>query len=127
MSIGNDLKLTPLSQSLGAEVSDVDLSQPISQRDAKALSLALDQYTVLLFRDQHVSEANQIKLANIFGEPSLRSRPHNILVEDNEYARAIGLVTNIRKDGVPIGSLPDGEMWFHHDGCQIEAPYRATT
>ena len=126
MSIGNNLKLTPLSQSLGAEVSDVDLGQPISQRDAKALSLALDQYTVLLFRDQHVSEANQIKLANIFGEPSLRSRPDNILVEDNEYARAIGLVTNIRKDGVPIGSLPDGEMWFHHDGCFIEAPYRAT-
>ena len=49
--------------------------------------------------------------------------PVVFLVEDNEYARAIGLVTNIRKDGVPIGSLPDGEMWFHHDGCRIEAPY----
>ena len=38
----------------------------------------------------------------------------------------MGLVTNVRKDGVPIGSLPDGEMWLHHDGCFIDEPYRAT-
>ena len=124
--VGNDLKLKPLSSSLGAEVTGVDLGQNISAEIAQKLSLALDQYTVLLFRDQDVSEANQVKLANIFGEPSLRSRPDDIRFEDNEYARAIALVTNIRKDGVPIGSLPDGEMWFHHDGCFIEAPYRAT-
>ena len=32
------------------------------------------------------------------------------------------LVTNIRKDGVPIGSLPDGEMFFHHDKCYAPEP-----
>ena len=124
--IGNDLKLKPLSGGLGAEVTGIDLAQPIAKADANTLSAALDEYTVLLFRDQKVSEADQVKLANIFGEPSLRSRPDNMRVEENEYAREIGLVTNIRKDGVPIGSLPDGEMWFHHDGCFIDAPYRAT-
>ena len=37
------------------------------------------------------------------------------------------LVSNIRKDGVPIGVLPEGEMHFHSDGAHRETPYRATT
>ena len=37
------------------------------------------------------------------------------------------LVTNIRKDGKQIGSLPDGEMHFHSDGSHRDVPYRATT
>ena len=36
------------------------------------------------------------------------------------------LVSNIRKDGKPIGSLPDGEMLFHHDMCYVPAPDIAT-
>jgi taurine dioxygenase len=118
--------LRPLGDALGMEVIGVDLNQPLSADDSLAMSKALDDHTVLLFRDQDVSEAAQIGLARIFGEPSLRSRPADIVAEENEYSRAIGLVTNIRKNGKPIGSLPDGEMWFHHDGCFIDEPYRAT-
>lgn len=116
----------PLSDALGAEVLGLDLRQPLSASDARALSSGLDEYTVLLFRDQALNEEDQLRIAKVFGEPSLRSRPDDIRAEENEYSRAIGLVTNIRKDGKPIGSLPDGEMWFHHDGCFIDAPYRAT-
>jgi taurine dioxygenase len=36
------------------------------------------------------------------------------------------LVSNIRKDGKPIGVLPDGELWFHHDMCYAEKPNRAS-
>jgi taurine dioxygenase len=36
------------------------------------------------------------------------------------------LVSNIRKDGKPIGSLPDGEMWFHHDMCYVAEPHKGT-
>ncbi len=41
--------------------------------------------------------------------------------------RGVMLVSNIRKDGKPIGSLPDGEMQFHSDGAHRQFPYRATT
>tara|TARA_Y100001970_G_scaffold293013_1_gene437188 strand:- start:3755 stop:4342 length:588 start_codon:yes stop_codon:yes gene_type:complete len=37
------------------------------------------------------------------------------------------LVSNIRKNGEPIGSLPDGEMQFHSDGAHRDTPYAATT
>lgn len=122
----SSLTFRPLGDALGAEVMGVDLRRALSADEARTLSKALDDHTVLLFRDQDVSESDQIRLANIFGEPTLRSRPDNIRAEDNKYSGAISLVTNIRQDGKPIGSLPDGEMWFHHDGCFIEAPYRAT-
>ena len=65
-------------------------------------------------------------MAKVFGEPSRRSRPSADRAERSPYADFMGLVTNVRKDGVPIGSLPDGEMWLHHDGCFIDEPYRAT-
>ena len=37
-------------------------------------------------------------------------------------AENIMLVTNVRENGVPIGSLPDGEMFFHHDKCYAAEP-----
>ena len=36
------------------------------------------------------------------------------------------LVSNIRQNGKPIGVLPDGEMWFHHDMSYAAAPNRAS-
>ena len=36
------------------------------------------------------------------------------------------LVSNVKKDGKYIGSLPDGEMWFHHDMCYDKAPHKGT-
>ncbi|MDX1485866.1 MAG: TauD/TfdA family dioxygenase [Alphaproteobacteria bacterium] len=118
--------LHPLSPALGAEIRGLDLRTPLSAAVAKALSDALDAHTVLLFRDQELSEADQLRLAETFGGMEVRSRPDEKRAERNEYARTIGLVTNIREDGKPIGSLPDGELWFHFDGCFVDEPYRAT-
>jgi len=36
------------------------------------------------------------------------------------------LISNIRENGEPIGSLPDGDMMFHSDGQYDEHPYRYT-
>ncbi len=120
------LTLRPLSRAFGVEVSGIDLGQPLAPATAKALSAALDEHTILLFRGQNLSESDQLALADAFGGMSLRSRPAHKRAEDNPYAESIGLVTNIRKAGKPIGSLPDGELWFHHDGSFVDLPYRAT-
>jgi taurine dioxygenase len=120
------ITLRPLSAAFGVEVLGVDLGVALAPATARVLSAALDQHTILLFRDQDLTESDQLGLADAFGGLSLRSRPEDKRAEDNAYAEKIGLVTNIRKDGKPIGSLPDGELWFHHDGCFVDRPYRAT-
>ena len=104
----------------GFHVDDVQAS------DKPVLNSALDRFGVLVFPDLNLTESQQLELAKVFGEPSKRSRPAADRAERSPYADYMGLVTNVRKDGVPIGSLPDGEMWLHHDGCFIDEPYRAT-
>ncbi len=36
------------------------------------------------------------------------------------------LVSNIKKDGVPVGAFGDGDMWFHIDSGYREKPYKYT-
>ena len=38
--------------------------------------------------------------------------------------RGVLLVSNIRKDGEPVGVLPDGDMQFHSDGSHRDISYR---
>ena len=90
------ITLRPLSAALGVEVLGVDLRASLGRATAEVLSAALDEHTILLFRDQDLSESDQLRLAYAFGGPSLRSRPVHKRAEDNPYAEKIGLVTNIR-------------------------------
>lgn len=120
------LAIEPFPGGFGAEVRGIDLADEVSAPDAAALDAALDAHTVLVFRGQDLSEDDQLRLADLFGGGTERSRPAEKRAEKNAYARTIGLVTNIREDGKPIGSLPDGELWFHFDGAFVEEPYRAT-
>jgi taurine dioxygenase len=116
----------PITGNFGAEISGIDLSQPVAPEAAAQLDAALDAHTVLVFRDQDLTEEDQLRLADLFGGGALRSRPDEKRAETTTHARTIGLVTNIREDGKPIGSLPDGELFFHYDGAFINEPYRAT-
>ena len=119
------LVIDPICPEFGARVIDADL-QDLNADCVRDLNAALDRYGVLVFPNQKLSEADQISFAKVFGTPSERSRPADCRAEQSEYAHLIGLVTNVRENGEPIGSLPDGEMWLHHDGCFIDEPYRAT-
>ena len=120
------VSVIPLSDALGAEVRGVDTRAPLDDATRAALIDAWHQHIVLLFRDQDLTEDEQIAFASQFGKVGERARPVDRRPEGADYNSAIMLVSNIRQNGVPIGSLPDGEMWFHHDMCYVEAPYKGT-
>ena len=51
------------------------------------------------------------------------------LIERGGYSSllpGIMLISNIRENGEPIGTLPDGEIMFHHDMIHAEIPSKAT-
>ncbi len=121
----SNLSFKAISPVFGAVVGGFDLDN-VPASDEPLLNDALDRFGVLVFPGLELSESQQLEMAKIFGEPSRRSRPLANRAERSPYADFMGLVTNLRKDGVPVGSLPDGEMWLHHDGCFIDEPYRAT-
>jgi taurine dioxygenase len=111
----------PLSDVIGVEIQGVDLSQPLDASTFDAVKEAWLEHNILLFRDQDVSEESQIRFASYFGPLT-----SSIFSTTNKPPSPIMLVTNIRKDGKPIGELPDGEMWFHSDQCYIEKPCAGT-
>jgi taurine dioxygenase len=119
------LSFKPIAPEFGAVVEGYEADN-VSPSDTALLNETLDRFGVLVFPGLDLSEPQQLGMAKLFGEPSKRSRPSSDRAERSPYADYMGLVTNVRKDGVPIGSLPDGEMWLHHDGCFIDEPYRAT-
>ena len=120
------LNIRPLSDVIGAEIRGVDLSKPLDADTVAAIKDAWHEHIVLLFRDQDIDTDQQIAFAEHFGDVGTRSRPAERCPEGADYNASIMLVSNVKKDGKYIGSLPDGEMWFHHDMCYDKALHKGT-
>jgi taurine dioxygenase len=65
------LHVKPYSGALGAEVTGIDLCQPVVAEAFDALQSALLEYEVLFFRDQPLLPVNHAELADLFGTPQL--------------------------------------------------------
>ena len=115
------LQTKPLSPALGAEIIGVDLRREMDDGFAGRLLEVWHRDLVILLRDQHLSEEDQVRFAERFGPPAM--------IHTKQFVRkhpAVMLISNIREDGEPIGALPDGEMHFHSDQCYKERPAKAS-
>jgi taurine dioxygenase len=117
------IDIRPLSPKIGALVQGVNLGEPLESRVQSTLLDAWHEHILLLFRDQQISDDALLHSADWLGKLGPRARPDDRRQEADPY---IMLVSNIRQNGVPIGSLPDGEMWFHHDMAFVDTPHKAT-
>jgi len=61
------IKINRITSALGAEVSGVDLRQPVTDEDFDAIHKALLEYQVIFFREQHITPGQQLALAKRFG------------------------------------------------------------
>jgi taurine dioxygenase len=62
------LQVTRLEPTIGAEISGVDLSQPLTPAVRDELRQLLLEHKVIFFRDQDINTAQQIAFAQSFGE-----------------------------------------------------------
>ena len=62
------IQVEPVSPNIGAEISGIDLTRPLSEIEVQELQQALDEYLVIFFRDQKISPANLRDLGHHFGE-----------------------------------------------------------
>ena len=120
------VEIVRLSQALGGEVRGVDPGRPLEPGIVDAIREAWREHIVLVFRNQDLSPDAQIAFAERFGVVGVRSRPASRRGADEALDPRLMLISNIRRNGQPIGSLPDGEMFFHHDGCHAAEPYLGT-
>ncbi len=106
---------------MGAEVSGVDLSRPLSDRIFGEVRDALHRLHVLVFRGQSLNPENFLEFANLFGRPE----PHLLDQFHHPEYSDILVLSNVKKDGKPIG-LADGGTYWHTDYSYLEMPARAT-
>jgi len=120
------MSVEPLSPALGAEIKGVDLRRPLDDATVGAINAAFDEHVVVVFRDQDLSEADQLRAAGYFGKVHIRRRPANGRTPGGDYDTPFMMVTNIVENGKSVGAFGDGEMWFHHDTSYYPKPHRAT-
>lgn len=121
------LNVEKLSPHIGAEVRGIDLSQPQDEDTMAELKRLWLEYIVLLFRDQELDQAAQLRATEFFGKVGYLARPANEYpVGYDQLLPNVMLISNIRENGEPIGALPDGEMMFHHDMLHSEVPHKGT-
>jgi taurine dioxygenase len=110
------ITIKPLSRHVGAEVVGLDLHAPIPAPTATELRDAFLKYHLLLIRDPDVTEDEQARFGEIFGEIKIRHRYANVdEVKKTQY------VSNSRKDGI----LGDGEIHYHQDHTFYAKPLSA--
>jgi taurine dioxygenase len=62
------LHVAPLTPTIGAEVSGIDLSRPLAPETVASLRAALLDWKVLFFRDQNITTDEHLAFARNFGE-----------------------------------------------------------
>src|ERR1019366_9484875 len=113
------MTIEPLTEAIGAEVSGFD-PEAMTAADRAALRAAWYKHHVLVLRDMPLSEDVQIDFASTFGTVRKSQAPPSPLATRPE----IMVVSNIRDNGVALGTLPDGEMDWHYDGMHQQNPYQ---
>ena len=100
---------------LGAEITEVDLTQPLDEATWRAISDAHAEHGVLVFPDQDISSEDLMRFGRYFGD--LTVHPFSTSVEDNPE-----LIVYDNKEGNPPAPT---DIW-HTDETFRECPPMGT-
>jgi taurine dioxygenase len=102
----------------GQEVLGVDLAADHDDDTIAALRRLWAENGLLLFRGQRLEEADLVRFSARFGALERHVREEYLSADHPQVL----LVSNIRRDGRPIGILSDREVGWHHDQIYLERP-----
>ena len=63
------MKVTPLSPNIGAEVTGIDLREPVDAETRRRLNAAVVEHVALVVRDQEFTPEQYLAAVSLFGEP----------------------------------------------------------
>jgi len=101
------MQVQPTGKILGARVTGVDLSQPLTDADFAAVLAALGRFGVLCFPDQQLDAPALRDFSKRFGriQGSVTGKMHHPTVPE------VGFLSNIIENGEPIGLADAGQDW----------------
>jgi len=111
MSMREVLQIEPMSSAVGAEISGVDLAEPLRQDVHAAIREALGEYGVVFFRDQTLTPEQHLAFAERWGEINV----NRFFSAVEGYPR----VAEVRKEPDQKSNIGNG---WHTDHSYDEAP-----
>ena len=111
----SDLHFKKLSEFVGVEISNIDISTPITNNQVKDILSAFAVHSLLVFRNQNLSSENIVQFSKLFG----KLLPH--IVDEFNHENVIVLSNMIDKKGNNLGADRSGMQW-HSDGSFREKP-----
>lgn len=110
-------ELIPITETIGTEVRGIDVTDTLSTRDFDRIYQAWIDTTILLFRGQKMTPAQQITFTKRFGEIGSYTRSQ---FNEEKHAEIL-VLSNITQNGKLIGSPVSGRVW-HTDGHYLVEP-----
>lgn len=105
------LSIRPLHPVFAAEAEGIDCRQPLDPETVAAVEQAMDEYAVLVFPGQDVSDAEQLAFTRHFGELEHYNTPGHIRRrEDHRLGPGIADFSNLDKSGAIMSA--EERVWF---------------
>jgi len=103
------LKLRRLSNALGAEICDIDVSKPMSEGAFGEIYQAFLNHGILLLRNQDITREQHIEFSRRFGELDR----HDALPRDRhpDYPELLLVTNRPNPDGTPSDTRYTGRQW----------------
>jgi taurine dioxygenase len=111
------MKITPLSDALGAEITGIDLAAPVDEATFDRLRQAFHDHQVIVFRDQALTPEQHIAASGRFGDLEIHISTKYLLADHPE----ILVLSNRKVDGEYVGVENAGDHW-HSDLSYMDRP-----
>ncbi len=118
------IEVVPSGRALGVEVRGIDLTK-LGEAAFARLIQVWHQYSVVLIRNQRLSDQELIAFSRRLGDldwAPIQETGRRFV----EGLPEIYIVSNVKVNGEPIGSLGDGEAVWHTDMSYLEVPPKAS-
>ena len=120
------MRIIPMNAALGAEVTGIDLSQ-INTKEFTDLYDAWLQHSVLIVRQQSLTEASLVEFSRLIGEleppPASETRGEG---DGGSSSPEIWTISNVKINGIAIGALGNLEADWHSDMSYRKDPPAAS-
>ena len=93
------ISIRPLTPDFAGEVSGIDLRQALHQADKAAIEAGMDRYAVLVFRNQQITDEQQLGFSRAFGELEVTGGTGISKPDEQRLHPAFADVSNIDRSG----------------------------
>ena len=127
------LTVKPIRPGFGAEIFGVDIRKPLADADRDMILAAMEEFSVLAFRDSGLDDASHVAFSRIFGHVERIPSFHKLFKGDKaatddapaEYGAYISGITNLTADGRIVTDperrrLYTADRLWHTDSSFVE-------